>query len=154
MGTLDAECFGHVRDDERLGDRLVVADRERAVVIRARDQRRRHEAMTRDLAHRFEDAWIGDVTSRNLFVDHLPSRRRLAVLRGGAAARRVVRLCEYGERGRESGHEKQCAARSGRRHKTDARRRYPAARKFRKGGSYLETLMSVIMLSGIAWLTR
>ena len=71
---MQAEQGADRGDDERLRDRLVVPDRERAVVVGMRAQALRHEELARDAGHRLEDALVAYAAAAQLALDHLRAR--------------------------------------------------------------------------------
>jgi hypothetical protein len=64
--ALQLEQLEHARHDQRLGDRLAGADRQRHVVPGLGRQRLRDEQLARDLADRLEHALVGDVQAQLL----------------------------------------------------------------------------------------
>ncbi len=74
LAPVQAEEGADRGDHERLRDRLVVSDRERAVAIGMRAQAVRHEAVARDASHRLEDALVAYAASAQLELDHLRAR--------------------------------------------------------------------------------
>ena len=73
LPALELEELAHRRDDERLGDRLVLADRERRIVVRVRGDLDRDERLARDAPHRGQHALVGDPTATELSLDHAGS---------------------------------------------------------------------------------
>ena len=67
---MHVERFCHVRHDERLGDRLLIANRKRLVVVRAVSNVRRDEKMTRHPKHRIQDRSVLDAARFDLRFDH------------------------------------------------------------------------------------
>jgi hypothetical protein len=66
----DAKRVGHVGDDERLRDRLTVADRQRTISIRKRPHGFWHEQVPWHVAHHIEDTGIRDAAPPKLFSEH------------------------------------------------------------------------------------
>ena len=89
LAAVELEELAHRRDDERLGDRLVLADRERRVVVRVRGDLDRDERLTGDAPHRGQHALVGDPPATELSLDHTgsgppQSGSRLPITRRGA----------------------------------------------------------------------
>src|SRR5207253_1429549 len=93
------EQLRHEPDDVRLGDRLLLADRQRMVAVSAIAQRLLDEEMARHPSHRGEDALVGNPALHELLLDHPGAGRLVPVARplhyplrgflfGAAAARR------------------------------------------------------------------
>ena len=85
VGGQRGQEVGHHRHDERLRDRLVEADRQGRVVVGQGSQRRRHEAVARDVRHGGQHARVerrlAELFLRQLGVDrddldHVPAQDR------------------------------------------------------------------------------
>src|SRR4029450_954431 len=66
----ELEELGHEPDDVGLGDRLLLADRQRMVAVGAVAKRLFDEEMAWDPSHRGEHALVGDSAMRELLLDH------------------------------------------------------------------------------------
>ena len=70
----DLQCFGHVRDDVRLGDGLTVADRDGPIFVGFAALLRRQEVVTRHLRHGIEHARVADAARLDLLGHHSLAR--------------------------------------------------------------------------------
>ena len=70
LGAVEREELAHRRDDEGLRDRLVLADRERCVLVRDAGEVRRDERLARHTGHRGEHALVGDPPAPELALHH------------------------------------------------------------------------------------
>ena len=68
---LRIDRLGHEGHDVRLRNRLLFANRHRAVAIGIAANLNRHEEMTRNLPHGFQDPGIPDIPGLKLPLDHL-----------------------------------------------------------------------------------
>ena len=68
------ERLDRQRDDVRLRDRLVVADRERRVLVGELGELRRQECLARDPTKRLEHSRVGDPAAREMSIDHVGPR--------------------------------------------------------------------------------
>src|SRR5205807_1863093 len=70
------EPFGHERHDERLGDRLAVADGQRTVCVSCSAVCFGHKLVSRHRRHRLQHLSVGDVPARSfeLFFHHLSAQ--------------------------------------------------------------------------------
>ena len=64
LAAVQLQQLEHAGDDERLGDRLLGADRQRHVLPRVVAQLGRHEGLARDRADGLEHALVADVASQ------------------------------------------------------------------------------------------
>src|SRR2546422_365029 len=73
------EELRHEPHDVRLGDRLLFADRQWVVAVRAVLQRLLHEEMAWHPAHRGQHTLVGDTAARELLLDHARAGRLVRV---------------------------------------------------------------------------
>ena len=73
MFRRDVQRLRHERDDVGLGDRLIVADRQRRIDVGVGAVRFGHEQVTRHLEHCVEHARAADIAPAELRIDHVLS---------------------------------------------------------------------------------